>query len=168
MKNIVLIGIMGCGKTTLSRMLGEKLNRPVIDIDEYIVEKYHQTIPEMFEVSETYFRNNETAGCKDVSDLNGHIISTGGGVVLRPENIKYLKQNGIIIYIDRPIDNILTDVQVTSRPLLKEGPQKLYELDKQRHQLYIEACDHRIVNDDTLENITDKIIELITKNKFED
>ena len=61
-------------------MLGEKLNRPVIDIDEYIVEKYHQTIPEMFEVSETYFRNNETAGCKDVSDLNGHIISTGGGV----------------------------------------------------------------------------------------
>ena len=44
MKNIVLIGIMGCGKTTLSRMLGEKLNRPVIDIDEYIVEKYHQTI----------------------------------------------------------------------------------------------------------------------------
>ena len=115
MKNIVLIGIMGCGKTTLSRMLGEKLNRPVIDIDEYIVEKYHQTI-----------------------------------------------------YIDRPIDNILTDVQVTSRPLLKEGPQKLYELDKQRHQLYLEACDHRIVNDDTLENITDKIIELITKNKFED
>ena len=100
-----------------------------LDIDEYIVEKYHQTIPEMFEVSETYFRNNETAGCKDVSDLNGHIISTGGGVVLRPENIKYLKQNGIIIYIDRPIDNILTDVQVTSRPLLKEGPQKLYELD---------------------------------------
>ena len=120
----------------------------------------------MFEVSETYFRNNETAGCKDVSDLNGHIISTGGGVVLRPENIKYLKQNGIIIYIDRPIDNILTDVQVTSRPLLKEGPQKLYELDKQRHQLYLEACDHRIVNDDTLENITDKIIELITKNKL--
>ena len=103
---------------------------------------------------------------KYVSDLNGHIISTGGGVVLRPENIKYLKQNGIIIYIDRPIDNILTDVQVTSRPLLKEGPQKLYELDKQRHQLYLEACDHRIVNDDTLENITDKIIELITKNKF--
>ena len=87
---------------------------------------------------------------------------------LNLENIKYLKQNGIIIYIDRPIDNILTDVQVTSRPLLKEGPQKLYELDKQRHQLYLEACDHRIVNDDTLENITDKIIELITKNKFED
>ena len=48
------------------------------------------------------------------------------------------------------------------------GIMKLYELDKQRHQLYLEACDHRIVNDDTLENITDKIIELITKNKFED
>ena len=148
--------------------LDSKNSDEIIRLLKEANEKYHQTIPEMFEVSETYFRNNETAGCKDVSDLNGHIISTGGGVVLRPENIKYLKQNGIIIYIDRPIDNILTDVQVTSRPLLKEGPQKLYELDKQRHQLYLEACDHRIVNDDTLENITDKIIELITKNKFED
>ncbi|MFQ8769465.1 MAG: shikimate kinase [Thomasclavelia ramosa] len=161
MKNIVLIGIMGCGKTTLSRMLGEKLNRPVIDIDEYIVEKYHQTIPEMFEVSETYFRNNETAGCKDVSDLNGHIISTGGGVVLRPENIKYLKQNGIIIYIDRPIDNILTDVKLQSSFV---KITKLLEINKHQHILKLVII---IVNDDT-ENITDKIIELITKNKFED
>lgn len=161
MKNIVLIGIMGCGKTTISKMLGEKLNRPVIDIDEYIEEKYQQTIPEMFEVSETYFRDNETAGCKDAASLSGYIISTGGGVILKSINIEYLKQNGIIIYIDRPIDNILTDVQVASRPLLKEGPQKLYDLDKQRHRLYLEACDHHIINDDTLENITDKIIEIV-------
>lgn len=163
MKNIVLIGIMGCGKTTISKMLGEKLKRPVIDIDEYIVEKHQQTIPEMFAVSESYFRDNETDGCKDVSKLSGHIISTGGGVILKPINVEYLKQNGTIIYVDRPIDNILTDVQVASRPLLKEGPQKLYDLDKQRHQLYLDACDYHIINDDSLDNITDKIIDIVTK-----
>ena len=164
MKNIVLIGIMGCGKTTISKMLGEKLNRPVLDIDEYIVEKFHQTIPEMFAISETYFRDNETSGCKDAAKLDGYIISTGGGVILKPENIDYLKKNGIIVYLDRPIDHILTDVQVASRPLLKDGAQKLYDLDKQRHQLYLDACDKHVINDDTLENITERIIELVVND----
>lgn len=161
MKNIVLIGIMGCGKTTISKMLGEKLKRPVVDIDAYIVEKNGQTIPEMFAISETYFRDKETAGCKDVAALNGAIISTGGGVVLKTENIAYLKQNGVIIYIDRPIDNILSDVQADTRPLLKDGPQRLYELDQQRRQLYLDACDYHVINDDTLETITNKIIDLV-------
>lgn len=161
MKNIVLIGIMGCGKTTISKILGEKLNKPVIDIDEYIVDKFNQTIPEMFEVSEEYFRDNETIGCMEVAKKEGVIISTGGGVILRSKNIDYLKQNGVIIFIDRPVDNILTDVQVSNRPLLKEGPQKLYELDKSRHQLYLNACDYHIVNDDTLDNIVNQIINII-------
>lgn len=163
MKNIVLIGIMGCGKTTIAKLLAEKLKRPVIDIDEYIVEKHQQTIQEMFEVSESYFRNNETDGCKDIAKLDGYIVSTGGGVVLNNLNIDYLKENGIIIYIDRPIDNILVDVETSTRPLLKEGPQKLYDLNDKRHQLYLNACDIHLVNDDTLENIVDKIIEIIPK-----
>lgn len=164
LKNIVLIGIMGCGKTTISKMLATKLNRPVIDIDEYIVTKYNQTIPEMFAISEAYFRDRETASCKDIAKLDGHIVSTGGGVILRPENMSALKENGIVIYIDRPIENILTDVQVATRPLLKEGPQKLYELDKQRHQLYLDACDYHITNDGTLENIINQIIEIVKVN----
>lgn len=161
MKNIVLIGIMGCGKTTIAALLAKKLKRPVIDIDDYIVEKYQQTIPEMFKVSEAYFRKNETASCKDISKLEGYVISTGGGVVLNPLNIKYLKENGIIVYIDRPIDNILDDVETSTRPLLKEGPQKLYDLDKQRHQLYLDACDIHLINNDTLENVTSKLINIL-------
>ncbi len=161
MKNIVLIGIMGCGKTTIAALLAEKLERPVIDIDEYIVKKYQQTIPEMFKVSEIYFRKNETACCKDVSKLEGYIISTGGGVVLNPLNIEYLKENGIIVYIDRPIDDICKDVKTSTRPLLKDGPQKLYDLDKQRHQLYLDACDIHLINNDTLENITNNLIEIL-------
>lgn len=163
MKNIVLIGIMGCGKTTIARLLADKLQRPVIDTDEYIVEKYQQTIQEMFEISEDYFRNNETEACKDIAKLDDYIVSTGGGVVLNNLNIDYLKQNGIIIYIDRPIDNILIDVETSTRPLLKEGPERLFDLRKQRHQLYLNACDIHLVNNDTIENIIDKIIGLINE-----
>ena len=164
MKNIVLIGIMGCGKTTISKLLAEKLQRPVIDIDEYIVEKYNQSINEMFAISEDYFRQNETACCKDLADIQGHIISTGGGVILKKENIDYLKKNGIVFYIDRPIDNIIEDVHVASRPLLQEGPQKLYDLDKQRHQLYLDVCDYHLINDSSLENIVNNIISIINDN----
>lgn len=161
MKNIVLIGIMGCGKTTIAAQLAKKLERPVIDIDEYIVEKHQQTIPEMFKVSEAYFRENETASCKDIAKLEDYVISTGGGVVLNPLNIEYLKENGIIVYIDRPIDDILKDVETSTRPLLKDGPQKLYDLDKQRRQLYLDACDIHLINNDTLENITDNLIKML-------
>ena len=72
-------------------------------------------------------------------------------------------QNGIIIYIDRPIDNILIDVETSTRPLLKEGPERLFDLRKQRHQLYLNACDIHLVNNDTIENIIDKIIGLINE-----
>ena len=159
MKNIVLIGIMGCGKTTVSKLLSEKLNMPVIDCDEYLVEKYHQTIVEMFDISEEYFRDKETEVCYELSKLDNHIISTGGGVILKDENIQALKSNGIIIYLDRPIDNILTDVETSTRPLLKDGPDKLYQLHQIRHPLYMKACDYHIINDETLEDVLDEIIK---------
>lgn len=162
MKNIVLIGIMGCGKTTISKLLSKMLNRPVIDLDEYLVKKYSMTISEMFDISEDYFRDRESECCKDISKLDGYIISTGGGVIKREENINYLKENGIIIYIDRPIVSILEDVETSSRPLLKDGPQKLYELYDQRHQLYLNACHYHIINDGTLEEILNKIITIIS------
>ena len=161
MKNIVLIGIMGCGKTTISNQLSQRLEYPMIDLDEYLVDKFQMSIPEMFEISENYFRDRETECCQDISSLEGYIISTGGGVIKRKENIQYLKQNGIVIYIDRPISHILKDVDTASRPLLKEGPDKLYELYKQRHELYIDACDYHLINDGSLEEIIQKILNVI-------
>ena len=78
MKNIVLIGIMGCGKTTVSLLLAEKLARPVIDIDEYLEKKYQMSIPEMFAMSEAYFRERETICCQEVSKLSLiHIFAEG-------------------------------------------------------------------------------------------
>ena len=110
MENIVLIGMMGCGKTTISNLLSKELSRPLIDIDEYLVDKYDMTIPEMFDISEDYFRERETICCQEVGLLENYIISTGGGVIKNPKNIEALQRNGIIIYIDRPVELILSDV----------------------------------------------------------
>ena len=165
MKNIILVGIMGCGKTTISKLLSEKLKMPVIDMDKYIEKKYQCTIPDMFAISEEYFRDRESEACLDMAKLDGYIISTGGGIVLNPVNIKYLKENGIIVFIDRPLNNIKKDVDISSRPLLKEGSDKLDKLYNQRYQLYLDACDIRLVNDDSLEIVTDRLVELL-KNKI--
>lgn len=165
MKNIVLIGIMGCGKTTIAKLLSNKLNMPVIDLDEYIVNKYKQSINEMFLISEEYFRERETICCKEVAALHNHIISTGGGIIKNHSNSEVLKENGIIIYIDRPIDRILTDVEIQNRPLLKEGSQKLYDLYKQRDKAYKVAANIHIINDDTLEVVVDRISKAIQLHK---
>lgn len=162
MKNIVLVGMMGCGKTTISKLLSKKLNRPNIDLDEYLVKKYSMTISEMFNISEEYFRDRESECCQDITTLKGYIVSTGGGVIKREKNIQHLKENGIIIYVDRPIKNILEDVETSSRPLLKDGPEKLYELYNQRHQLYLDACDYHLINNGTLDQIIDKILKIIS------
>lgn len=161
MKNIVLIGMMGCGKTTISTLLAKKLLRPLIDIDEYLVDKYQMTIPQMFEISEDYFRERETVCCQEVGQLEGYIISTGGGVIKNSKNIEALRENGMIIYIDRPVEAILNDVEISTRPLLKDGPEKLYDLYHERHELYLQACDFHILNNNSLESVVDHIIQMI-------
>lgn len=161
MKNIVLIGIMGCGKTTVSKLLSKELSMPVIDMDEYLEDKHHCTINDMFAVSEDYFRDLESQACVDLSKLNGYIISTGGGVVKRKQNSDVLRQTGTIIYLDRPVDHIITDVTTANRPLLKDGPQKLYQLFDERHELYLDACDYHVYNDGTLDDFVKKITDII-------
>ena len=148
MKNIILVGIMGCGKTTISKLLSEKLKMPVIDMDKYIEKKYQCTIPDMFAISEEYFRDRESEACLDMAKLDGYIISTGGGVIKRKENRDVLKQAGIV-----------TDVETAHRPLLKDGPEKLYQLFDERHQLYLDSCHYHVKNDGTLTDIVNKIVE---------
>lgn len=160
-RNIVLIGMMGCGKTTIAQLLKDCLGKQWIDMDMYIEEKYQMRISDMFDISEQYFRERETACCLEIAKMENMIISTGGGVIKNPQNIEALHQHSCIIYIDRPIPLILEDVETASRPLLKEGAQKLYELYDQRHPLYIEACDYHLQNDGTLEDICLKIINIL-------
>ena len=85
--NIVLIGIMGAGKTTVGKILSERLNRTFIDTDDYVVKKNNMSIKDMFDYGEEYFRKCESDTIKDVSRLQDVVISCGGGIVSKKENI---------------------------------------------------------------------------------
>lgn len=166
-KNIILlIGMPGCGKTTIGKEVSEKLNYKFCDMDSYIEDISKSTVKELFEKSEDFFRDYETRACKELSSLNEEIIiSSGGGVVKRKENIDYFIENGIIIFIDRPIEDIVKDVDTSSRPLLKDGKAKLYNIYSERYNLYNDYCHYKITNDKDIEDTINKVIEIIKGNK---
>lgn len=131
-ENIVLIGMPGCGKSTLGKRLAKKLGKAFVDMDAVITEKAGMSIPEIFEkYGEQHFRDIESQVAAELGKEHGQIISTGGGVVIRPENMKALSQNGRVLFIDRPIKYLAT----SGRPLSKDygAVKKLYE---QRLPLY--------------------------------
>lgn len=159
-KNIVLIGMPGCGKTTVGRELAKKLNIPFCDLDEYIVDTEGKSIPEIFENGEKYFREIETRAVEKVCGTHPKVISTGGGVVKKAINIELLKKDGIIIFINRPLEDIAEDVDVKSRPLLRDGKDKLYELYEERYSLYEKYCDYQVENKN-LEECIKRIISIL-------
>ncbi len=116
-ENIVLIGMPGCGKSTLGRRLAKRTGKVFVDMDSVIEKKAGMTIPEIFEkYGETHFRDLETTVAEDLGKEKGQIIATGGGVILRHENMKALSQNARVIFIERPIKYLATK----GRPLSKD------------------------------------------------
>lgn len=126
-ENIVLIGMPGCGKSTLGRLLAEKTGKTFVDMDALIEEKAGMTIPEIFaEHGESYFRDIEASVAAEAGRERGQVIATGGGVVLRPENMKALSQNGRVVFLQRPLENLAT----AGRPLSKDltALKNMYEI----------------------------------------
>ncbi len=139
-ENIVLVGMPSSGKSTIGRIIGEDLGREFIDTDSLIVEKYGD-ISEIFQdKGEKYFRDIESEIISEISKKNGAVISTGGGAVLRDENIDYLKQNSRIYFLDRPIEKL---VPTSDRPLAgtRERIEKLYA---ERYARYLAVSDEKI------------------------
>jgi len=159
MRNIVLIGMPGCGKSTLGRYLAEILDRDFIDADPEIEKDAGKTIPELFAVSEDCFREQETKTVKRLAGLQGKVLAMGGGVVLRRENIENLKKNGTIIFLDRSPGDIAGDVDTETRPLLAAGRKRIYDLYAQREALYREAADVTVRNKGTLKETLQRLVE---------
>ncbi len=159
--NIALIGMPSCGKTTISKILGEKLKKQVIDTDEKIEEKLKMPIKSFLNKdNENEFRNIETEVINEVSKLNNIIISCGGGVIKRKENIDYLRRNSLIIFIDRNLELLQT---TSSRPLSsnKSDLEKLYQ---ERYPIYKQSCDFQVKNNDELDETISKILEVYYEN----
>ena len=161
--NIVLIGMSGAGKTTIGKALSYKLKKAFLDIDSFIESNSGMTITEIFENSGVeHFRKLEADACEYISEnYENTIISTGGGVVLNSENMKHLKKSGKVIYINRSAESIMKTLNSEKRPLLKNNPEKLYELHKERHPLYLKYADICVLNDGEFSECVDNIYSII-------
>lgn len=142
MQNIVLIGMPGCGKSTVAKLLSQELQRPVLDADEEIAKAAGCSIPEIFaEGGEEAFRKLETQVLYDLSKESGKIIATGGGCVTREENYPLLHRNSKIIWLTRQLNRLPTN----GRPLSQSTKlEAMYEVRKPMYQRF---ADHTVSND---------------------
>lgn len=161
MKNIVIIGMPGSGKTTFGSALAKQMGREFVDADTYIEEREQKTIPELFAISEDCFRNAETESMKELAAKDGIVIATGGGVIKRPINIDILKKTGIVIFIDRAPDDIVSDVVISTRPLLAEGKQKVYDLYNERIEAYRSSADLQLPNKGPITEVLDRLVAMV-------
>lgn len=160
-QNIIIIGMPGCGKSTFGKALARKLGRPFYDADDVIVQQEGKTIPELFAISEDCFRDAEVRASRFLADKKGIVVACGGGVIKRPENISIFKKTGTVFFLDRSPDDIVSDVDVSVRPLLKDGRQKVYNLYKERIGLYRDAADYCIDNNKDIEDVLNEFEILI-------
>ncbi len=155
MENIILVGMPGSGKSTVGKVLAQKLNRPFIDVDREIVREIGD-IPTFFaQHGEEAFRRVETEVLSRLGKASGFVIATGGGCVTREENYPLLHQNGRIVRIHRPLEELPTQ----GRPVSQSTDLK--ELFKKRDPLYTRFADHRVENTGTVEQAVEKILEVL-------
>ena len=156
--NIILIGMPGCGKSTVGALLAEMTGRTLIDTDALIVENEGRDIPTIFAADgENYFRRAEHKAISDAAKQSSRVISTGGGAVTREENYRSLKQNGTIIYIDRDISELSRE----GRPLSQSTD--LSEMYNRRRPMYLAVADPIVKNDQTPLECAEKILDIIRK-----
>ncbi|HAE89029.1 MAG TPA: shikimate kinase [Clostridiales bacterium] len=156
-RNIVLIGMPSCGKTTVGRRLAERLGRDFVDADEEIV-KAHGDIPAIFaKEGEDAFRIYESEVIAEVSKKHRLVIATGGGAVLKERNRLNLRQNGVVVYLRRDL-SALTD---TGRPLSQGG--RIEALFREREPIYKALAEIVVDNDKGIEDAVQKIIDEVQK-----
>ena len=156
-KNIVLIGMPGCGKSTVSALLGQALKREVVDTDSLVVENEKRSIPEIFaSYGEEYFRACETKAVADCTKKSTLIIATGGGAVLREENRYFIKQNSFVVWLKRDFNRLATE----GRPLSK-SIDDIKKIEQVRTPVYASLADAEIEVDDDPQVTLSKILEAV-------
>lgn len=161
MKNIVLIGMPGCGKSTFGKRLAKKLALPFYDADTVLEEREQRTIKDFFAESEDAFRSAETRTLAHLSQLQGAVIATGGGAVKRKENIDLVKREGVVVFLDRKPENILGCLAGDERPLLAADKQRIYTLYDERIALYRQYADYTVENNGDFGSVMRGLLEIV-------
>ena len=156
--NVALIGMPSCGKTTIGRALADRLGKRFVDLDEEIVRAAGCSIPDLFAAEgEDGFRAREAEQTARFAREGRQVLSCGGGVVKRPENLRALRQNGVVLFIDRPLDALTVG---GGRPL-STSAEALKTMEAQRRPLYLAAADVVIPNETTVADAVTAALEAL-------
>jgi shikimate kinase len=162
--NLVLIGYRGTGKSSVGRLLAQRLGRELVSTDAEIVRLADRSISDIVnQYGWDHFRDLEAQVCRDLSGRDGLIIDSGGGVILRPENVVCLKAGGVFFWLTAEVRTIIERIGGdTQRPSLtgtKSFTDEVEEVLRERRPKYEAAADHIIPTDDrTLNEVTDEIL----------
>lgn len=157
MQNLILIGMMGCGKTTVGALLAQRLGRTLIDTDELIETQEGRSIPAIFsENGEEFFRGLELSVCEKLSLREDLVIACGGGLPLRDGAIAALKKNGVVFWLDRDPGTTYENLDKTGRPLAQAGRADFIARYEHRVPVYRRWADH-IIRSTTPEGAADAV-----------
>lgn len=159
MRSIVLTGMMGSGKTTCGKTLAQRLGRDFLDTDAMIVEQAGKSIPEIFaQDGEPAFRDWETTICRQLTGREDLVIATGGGLILRPENVALLKEAGVVVFLGRPADLIFDSTSMAGRPLAQDGKEAFLKTFAVREPIYRSTADVTISDFSSVEATVGEIL----------
>ena len=162
--NLVLIGYRGTGKSSIGRILANRLGKELVSTDAAIVQRANLAIPDIIKRHGwDHFRDLESQACRELAGKDGLIIDTGGGAILRPENVACLKACGVLFWLTAEVGTIAARIGGdTQRPSLtgtKSFTEEIEEVLRERVPIYEAAADHRIATDGrTLVEIADEIL----------
>jgi len=164
-KNIVLVGPMGSGKTTVGRRLAHELNRDFFDTDHEIINKTGVTIDHIFDIEgEEGFRKRESKILENLCQMSNIILATGGGIVILPKNRKILRNSGLVVYLSSSVDQLLNrTAKSKTRPLLENSTDRkktITELVEARDVYYREVASIVV---DTSGNNLHEVINIIIR-----
>lgn len=167
--NIVLIGYRGTGKSTVGKLLAERLSRELVSTDAEIVKRAKRSIPDIVQQSGwNYFRDLESDVCRDLAARHGILIDTGGGVILRSENVAVLKKHGVVFWLIAGVPEIAARIGGDDqRPSLTGGKSFVEEIEevlREREPKYRHAAHHQVETDlRTPAEVADIIVDLLRK-----
>lgn len=160
-QNLVLCGMPSCGKTTVGNILKDTLSRELIDTDERIVGRIGMEIAAFSALAgEQAFRDIESTVVKDAAKESNVVIATGGGAILREENVRALKRNGILIFIDRPLELL----QATPDRPFSSDPEALKQRYEERYELYCQTADLIVDGSGTAEKVAERILKALSEH----
>lgn len=159
--NLYLIGMSGCGKTTLGKALAERTGKAYVDTDDLVVQRSGKSIAQLFAQGEAVFREQERLAILQASQLQNAIVATGGGAILSDANLGAMQTTGIVCLIDRPIQAIAQSCDRQSRPLLQKDADALYRIYESRAARYAFAADVTVNNAESPQQALDELIAIM-------